>query len=877
MTQTPAPPGLATPLQFIKGVGPRRAEQLGRKELRTVEDALFFLPLRHEDRTRLTPFRSLQPGQAYTCEGTIVGISPPPPGRSRAPLSAMLRDASGYATASWLNAGYLARVFTRGQRLVLHGKVGRYKGALVIQQPDWEIVESGEDDRLHTGRLVPVYSLTEGLPQRALRSLMWRVVDQFARDVPEALPDAVLRRRGLVGLARALGDAHFPETDAGLAAARRRLAFDDFLLLQLGLAILRSRTARARGIAMNPRGDLVRRLHASLPYTLTAAQERVWEEIRRDMAAPYPMHRLLQGDVGSGKTIVAALAVLTAIEAGYQAAVMAPTEILAEQHVMTFRQLLEPLGVGVTLLTSSVKPRESAARRAALAAGEVPCVVGTHALVQGGVEFRRLGLAVVDEQHRFGVEQRAKLRGKGEHPDLLVMTATPIPRTLALPPNGPLLRRFLGKLPFRLTRAQSRSMAEILRDLAQPHPMQRLLQGDVGSGKTIVAAIACLAAIDAGCQAAVMAPTEILAEQHLRKFSEWLAPLGVPIAWLHGGLTAAQKNAVVKRLKGAAPIVAIGTHALFQKKVGFARLALAVVDEQHRFGVQQRLALRKRGESRSAAVALAPHQLMMSATPIPRTLSMTYYADLDVSTIDELPPGRRGVATRLAASGRRAEVLARIRAACAEGQQAYWVCPVIEESKDGNLQTAVDTYESLRDELKGLRVGLLHGRLPADEKASVMEAFVQGRLNLLVATTVIEVGVDVPNASLMVIEHAERFGLAQLHQLRGRIGRGARESVCILLYAAPLSEPARARLKVIFEQSDGFEIARQDLLQRGPGEYLGERQSGMPLLRYADLEKDEPLVLQASEAAQALLAQDPSAARRHVERWLASRHEYLRA
>jgi ATP-dependent DNA helicase RecG len=448
---------------------------------------------------------------------------------------------------------------------------------------------------------------------------------------------------------------------------------------------------------------------------------------------------------------------------------------------------------------------------------------------------------------------------------------------LALPSDGPLLRRFLGKLPFRLTRAQSRSMAEILRDLAQPHPMQRLLQGDVGSGKTIVAAIACLAAIDAGCQAAVMAPTEILAEQHLRKFSEWLAPLGVPIAWLHGGLTAAEKNAVVKRLKGAAPIVAIGTHALFQKKVGFTRLALAVVDEQHRFGVQQRLALRKRGESRSAAIALAPHQLMMSATPIPRTLSMTYYADLDVSTIDELPPGRRGVATRLAASGRRAEVLSRIRAACAEGQQAYWVCPVIEESKEGNLQTAVDTYESLRDELKGLRVGLLHGRLPADEKASVMEAFVQGRLNLLVATTVIEVGVDVPNASLMVIEHAERFGLAQLHQLRGRIGRGARESVCILLYAAPLSEPARARLKVIFEQSDGFEIARQDLLQRGPGEFLGERQSGMPLLRYADLEKDEPLVLQASEAAQALLAQDPPAARRHVERWLASRHEYLRA
>ena len=443
---------------------------------------------------------------------------------------------------------------------------------------------------------------------------------------------------------------------------------------------------------------------------------------------------------------------------------------------------------------------------------------------------------------------------------------------IALPSNGPLLKRFLGKLPFRLTRAQRRAMAEILRDLAQPHPMQRLLQGDVGSGKTIVAAIGCLAAIDAGCQAAVMAPTEILAEQHLRKFSEWLGPLGVPIAWLHGGLAAAEKKAVVKRLQGPAPVVAIGTHALFQKKVVFSRLALAIVDEQHRFGVRQRLALRKKAQT-----DLAPHQLMMSATPIPRTLSMSYFADLDVSTIDELPPGRRGVATRLAASGRRAEVLKRIREACAEGQQAYWVCPVIEESKQGDLQTAVDTFELLRIELKNLRVGLLHGRLPADEKTSVMKAFVNGQLHLLVATTVIEVGVDVPNASLMVIEHAERFGLAQLHQLRGRIGRGSRESVCILLYASPLSATARARLKVIFETRDGFEIARQDLQQRGPGEFLGQRQSGMPLLRYADLEKDALLAREAREAAQRLLDEAPQAARRHVERWLASRHEYSRA
>ena len=451
-------------------------------------------------------------------------------------------------------------------------------------------------------------------------------------------------------------------------------------------------------------------------------------------------------------------------------------------------------------------------------------------------------------------------------------------RAPPLSANGPLLRRFLGKLPFRLTRAQARAMGEILHDLAAPHPMQRLLQGDVGSGKTIVAAIACLAAADAGWQAAVMAPTEILAEQHQRKFGEWLAPLGVRIAWLHGDLSRAAKRAACAAITAGEANVAIGTHALFQGAVSFARLGLAVVDEQHRFGVQQRLALRKKAAARRTGGArIVPHQLMMSATPIPRTLSMSYYADLDVSLIDELPPGRQPIKTRLVSAARRAEVLRRIRAACAEGQQAYWVCPVIEESQQGDLRTALATYAALSAELSGLRVGLLHGRLAAEDKAAAMADFAAGRIQLLVATTVIEVGVDVPNASLMVIEHAERFGLAQLHQLRGRVGRGGRESACILLYAAPLSEPARARLKVIYEHSDGFEVARRDLLLRGPGEYLGERQSGAPLLRFADLAQDEALLEQARAAAEWLLEHRPQSARDHVERWLAGRQELLRA
>jgi ATP-dependent DNA helicase RecG len=436
-------------------------------------------------------------------------------------------------------------------------------------------------------------------------------------------------------------------------------------------------------------------------------------------------------------------------------------------------------------------------------------------------------------------------------------------RSPVLRVNGPLLQSFLQSLPFKLTRAQTRAVQQVLQDLGEPHPMQRLLQGDVGSGKTVVAAIACLAAVDSGAQAVVMAPTEILSEQHWRKFNEWLAPLGVRLGYLRGGM---RKKEKAEMLRGR---VLIGTHALIQDDVEFTRLGLIVVDEQHRFGVEQRLALRKK------AGAIVPHQLTMSATPIPRTLSMTYFADLDVSSIDELPPGRGRVTTKLLSENRRSEVLARIREACAEEQQAYWVCPVIEESKAG-LRTALETYETLRVELQPLQVALLHGRMAPADKAAVMKSFVEQKTHVLVATTVIEVGVDVPNASLMVIESAERFGLSQLHQLRGRIGRGARESVCILLYGE-LQGQARERLKIIFETADGFEIARKDLELRGPGEFLGERQSGAPLLRFADLERDHDLVGAAIQAAADLIAADPNAARAHVRRWLGSRSELLQA
>jgi ATP-dependent DNA helicase RecG len=660
---------LETPLQYVKGVGPRRAALLLKLGLETVEDALYFVPSRHEDRTRLTPLGALSEGAARTCAGTIVGVSPPPRGQSRVPFAVTLGDGTGYLTAVWFNQPYLGKVFARGQQVIVHGRVARFRrGPLQMQHPEYEIVEPGEDETIHAGRLVPVYRLTEGLPQRTLRRLIWQVVDEHAARVPESLPEAVRRRRGLVPLPEALRQVHFPEDEARRERARRRLVFDDFFLLELGLAIRRHREGRARAVALAPPGALAERFRRALPFRLTRAQERVWEEIRRDLAAPHPMNRLLQGDVGSGKTVVAALAILTAAEAGYQAAVMAPTEILAEQHLLTLRQWLPPLGVPVVLLTSAVKGREREAILAGAAAGEIPCLVGTHALVQEGVEFRRLGLAVVDEQHRFGVVQRAALRRKGEDPHVLVMTATPIPRTLAL----------------------------------------------------------------------------------------------------------------------------------------------------------------------------------------------TLYGDLDVSVLDELPPGRQPVVTLTRSEGKRAQIYAFLRQQVGQGRQVYVVCPLVEESEASDLKAATEMAERLRSEVfPDLQIGLLHGRLPFAEKEAVMEAFKAGRTQLLVSTTVIEVGIDVPNASVMLVEHAERFGLSQLHQLRGRVGRGPWKSYCILLESGTLTPEARRRLEAMTETQDGFRIAEVDLELRGPGEFFGTRQSGLPAFRVADLLRDARVLVEARQEAFALVGGDP--------------------
>ena len=439
--------------------------------------------------------------------------------------------------------------------------------------------------------------------------------------------------------------------------------------------------------------------------------------------------------------------------------------------------------------------------------------------------------------------------------------------------------RLLAALPFALTRAQKRALDEIHHDLTRPHPMNRLLQGDVGSGKTLVAALTLLPALAAGGQVAVMAPTEILAEQLYLKMHEWLQPLGMQVAWIAAATKGKAKKDGLARIASGEINVAVGTHALFQTGVSFANLTLTIVDEQHRFGVGQRLALREKGGSveTDGHASQMPHLLMMSATPIPRSLAMSYYADLDVSVIDELPPGRTPIATRVMSMKRRDEVISRLRDYCRTGAQAYWVCPLVEESEKLQLRAAEETHAELVERLPELNIGLAHGRMKSDEKADVMARFKASELNLLVATTVIEVGVDVPNAALMVIEHAERYGLAQLHQLRGRVGRGARESTCLLIYGDAVSETGRQRMRIIKENSDGFAIAREDLKLRGPGEFMGARQSGQQILRFANLETDLELLESARKVADHLLAHRPDVVDRHLKRWLPRGLDYLRA
>ena len=662
--------GPDSPVTALRGVGPAKAALLEKLGLRTVLEILYYLPARHEDRSKLTPIRGLRVGDATTVIGTVKEIRP---ARSAAaPLTVTLTDSSGgLLNAIWFRQPHLYRVFQRGQRLMVHGQVGRFNGGLIqVVVKDFEILEDGDGETLHAGRLVPVYSLTAGITQRPFRAFMKKLVDRFSPLVEDPLPEVLRLKHKLLQLPAAIRACHFPADEADLAAGRRRLVYSEFFLLQLGLVIRRNRNGLQPGIAMDPPGALARRLLESLPFKLTSAQERVWSEIRADMAEPHPMNRLLQGDVGSGKTVVAALGMLTAIESGHQAALMVPTEILAEQHALVLTGLLAPLGVQVALLTGSVQGRERARIMAGLAAGEISCVVGTHAILGDEVHLLSLGLVVADEQHRFGVSQRATLRRKGENPDVLTM----------------------------------------------------------------------------------------------------------------------------------------------------------------------------------------------SATPIPRSLAATLYGDLEVSVIDQLPPGRQPVITRARGESARDKVYAFLRDQVREGRQVYVVCPLVEESEDSDLTAATEMAERLqRDTFPDLRVGLLHGRRAFAEKERVMAAFKAGAINVLVSTTVIEVGIDVPNASVMLIEHAERFGLSTLHQLRGRTGRGPWKSYCVLLEGGAVTEGAQQRIAAMVSTTDGFKIAEEDLALRGPGEVFGVKQAGhlLDFIRIADLVRDGAVLEVARQDAVAMVRDDP--------------------
>ncbi|MBI5588708.1 MAG: ATP-dependent DNA helicase RecG [Deltaproteobacteria bacterium] len=670
---------LKTPLEFVKGIGPKLAERLGKKGLTTVEDMLYFLPIRYEDRRYIIKIKELTPGASTVTTGTVVAQGETRYGRRKV-YEMAVSDGSAILKVKWFNykLSYMSGRFKTGQRLMLYGVVSSYGHQKEMIHPDIEAVDADETEQIEQG-IVPVYSQIENFHQKTIRKIVSGVVEGYSESAVGGLPDGVVERCGLLGLKNAFREAHLPAAfDASLA--KKSLVFDELFLLELGLALKRRELKRERGIAFSSSAggrfegieDKLRRL---LPFRLTAAQEKVYLEIKNDMESPHPMNRLIQGDVGSGKTIVSLMAALKAVEAGYQAAIMAPTEILSEQHYLTTHRYAEALGVKPLLLTGNMTKGERKAGLELIREGGVDLVVGTHALIQKDVDFSKLGLIVIDEQHRFGVVQRAALKKKG-------------------------------------------------------------------------------------------------------------------------------------------------------------------------FGSENEI---------------YPDILIMTATPIPRTLSMTVFGDLDVSIIDELPPGRKPVHTKILREADRVKAYEIIRKEVVEGSQCYIVYPLVEESEELSLRDATRMQEHLRKDIfKEFKVGLLHGRMKSSEKESVMRGFKERRLDILVSTTVIEVGVDVPNATVMLVEHAERFGLAQLHQLRGRVGRGEKKSICLLLAAWTNAEDTYKRLKVMEATQDGFKIAEEDLSIRGPGDFLGTRQAGLPDFRTSEALTNLTLLKRAREEADRFLEADPA-------------------
>ncbi len=676
---------MSQPIQYLKGVGPKRGELFHKLGVRTIKDALYYFPYRYEDRGNIKKIARVSFGSYETVTGTVIRAGNITTPRRRMKLFELtVKDETGSVTGIWFNQPYMSRVFHEGDRVILYGlvKQDQYKHYRpVMENPEYEIIDESGDETIHTGRIVPIYKATAGLAVRQIRSVIKGVVDEFAPKLNDFLPEEMLKKYKVPALSIAVREAHFPEMETDISLlnskgtrAQKRLIFDEFLLLEMGLMSMRKGRAKAPGRVLNGNGGLRRAFRSRLPFRLTQAQEKVIHEISRDMERPTRMNRLLQGDVGCGKTVVALMAALQAVEAGAQSAIMAPTEILAEQHYLNIKKYLAPLGINVALLTGSVKKKNMEKALRELVEGEAQLAVGTHSLIQEGVVFKDLGLVIVDEQHRFGVMQRAKLSGKA-----------------------------------------------------------------CGSG---------------------------------------------------------------------------------------------------------------------ANPPAAPDVLVMTATPIPRTLALTVYGDLDISVIDSVPPGRTPVRTKLFDDSGRAEVYRLLKGELQRGSLGYVVYPLVEESEKSDLKAAKEGAEKLAEIFGEYPVGLLHGRMKPEEKESVMEDFRAGKIRLLVSTTVIEVGLDVQDATVMVIEHAERFGLSQLHQLRGRVGRGGRQSYCILMADRP-ADNSRERLQAMLKSSSGFDIAEEDLKLRGPGEFFGTKQSGLPEITYGDIIRGYKIIEAARTEASAIIERDP--------------------